>query len=82
MDGLEATRQLRAAGTRAPIIALTANAMSEQREEFLDAGADAVLAKPVEFDALLVSLATFGVRGVKGVAQAAPGTAFAHGGSL
>ena len=63
MDGLEATRQLRAAGVTEPIIALTANAMADQREEFLDAGADALVAKPVEFEGLLATLAAFGVQG-------------------
>jgi CheY-like chemotaxis protein len=61
MDGLEATRRLRAMGVKAPIVALTANAMSEQQEEFLDAGADAVLTKPVEYKALVSMLASFGV---------------------
>ncbi len=63
MDGLEATRRMRDAGVTAPLIALTANAMAEAREEFLDAGADAVLAKPIEFNVLLVTLASFGVEG-------------------
>ncbi len=63
MDGLTATRQLRASGVTAPIIALTANAMADQREEFLDAGADAVVSKPVEFEALLATLGAFGVQG-------------------
>jgi CheY-like chemotaxis protein len=63
MDGLEATRLLRADSVTAPIIAVTANAMADQREEFLSAGADVVVSKPVEFDALLATLAAFGVHG-------------------
>ena len=63
MDGLEATRMLRADGVTAPIIALSANAMTEQQEEFTSAGADAVLAKPVEFDVLLRVLASMGIKG-------------------
>jgi Response regulators consisting of a CheY-like receiver domain and a winged-helix DNA-binding domain len=50
MDGLEATRQVKAApGTRAiPIIALTANALVEDREKALAAGCDDFDTKPVE----------------------------------
>jgi two-component system, cell cycle response regulator DivK len=55
MDGLEATRQVKAApGTRAiPIIALTANALVEDREKALAAGCDDFDTKPVELPRLL-----------------------------
>ncbi|MEM1409797.1 MAG: ATP-binding protein, partial [Pseudomonadota bacterium] len=62
MDGLEATRRIRAGeagddARRIPIIALTANAMREHVEESLGAGADAHLAKPVSRSALIYTLA-------------------------
>jgi CheY-like chemotaxis protein len=55
MDGLEATRQVKAApGTRAiPIIALTANALVEDREKALAAGCDDFGTQPVELPRLL-----------------------------
>jgi PAS domain S-box-containing protein len=54
MDGLEATRAIRAAETdgRLPIIALTASAMAEDREQALASGMDDFLSKPLLPDAL------------------------------
>ncbi|MDM8537926.1 ATP-binding protein [Desulfobacterales bacterium HSG17] len=56
MDGLEAVKQIRELETGSqnhiPIIALTASVMKEERETCLDAGMDAVVGKPVNFDDL------------------------------
>ncbi len=48
MDGLEATRQIRAAHNSVPIIALTANDTEEDREACMQAGMDEFLAKPID----------------------------------
>ena len=53
MDGLDATRAIRAAEAlngrpRTPIVALTANAMSHQVDEYFEAGVDAYVPKPID----------------------------------
>jgi two-component system, cell cycle response regulator DivK len=55
IDGWEATRQLKASpATRAvPVIALTAHAMSSDRDKALAAGCDDFDTKPIELDRLL-----------------------------
>jgi len=57
MDGLEACRRIRALpGGKLPIVALTANALAEERERCLAEGMDGYLSKPLEPEALYAEL--------------------------
>ncbi len=61
LDGIEATQRIRSFENRekrerTPIIALTANAMVGDREQFLFAGMDSYLAKPVKTKQLLEAI--------------------------
>jgi len=58
MDGYTATRLLREKGYAKPIIALSANAMKGFEQQYLDAGCNGHITKPVDIDALLERLAT------------------------
>jgi PAS domain S-box-containing protein len=59
LDGLQATRQIRALPhpkSRIPIIALTAHALTGAREEYISAGMDDYISKPVDAAILLGKL--------------------------
>jgi len=74
MDGVEATRRIRASRTHSqstPIIALTAYAMTGDRETFLDEGMDDYVAKPVELGAILEVLKRNAGSGPSGTSRSA-----------
>ncbi len=56
MDGFEAAAEIRAleqkSGTRIPIIAITACALKEEQQKFIDAGMDDYISKPIESETL------------------------------
>jgi hypothetical protein len=76
MDGIEATRVIRArempGGFRMPIVALTAHAMSGDRDYCLDAGMDDYLTKPIQVADLHRVLASVGMDGWPGRAAGHP----------
>ena len=56
MNGLEATRQIRQAALPVRIVAMTANAMEEDRAECFAAGMDDYLSKPIHIETLMAAL--------------------------
>lgn len=92
MDGLEATRRIRAQeqGQQTPIVAMTANAMQGDRERCLQAGMNDYISKPIEIAELQRVVSLFGrarapaqpvdVDGFASPRQAAPGTRSADSG--
>lgn len=75
MDGIEATRIIRSLAEPAcnvPIIAMTAHAISEDRQKFLAAGMDACLTKPIRRPQLHAALAAAAADKEAGRAEYAP----------
>jgi PAS domain S-box-containing protein len=72
MDGLEATRRIRAMSEpmgHAPIIAMTANALSHQQDAYITAGMNGAVAKPLSPSSLVSEIAA--VLGAKAGSAAA-----------
>ena len=82
LDGFAATRTLRqreaASGRHLPVIALTANAMTGDRERCKEAGMDEYLAKPYSGEELLALLVHWLPAERRKSAAPAPATANAH----
>ncbi|MBF0243560.1 MAG: response regulator, partial [Desulfamplus sp.] len=53
MDGIEATKSIREKGFDIPIIAMTANVTTEDREKCIASGMNGYLSKPFDPDKLL-----------------------------
>ena len=74
LDGLEATRRIRASDTSTPILALTATAMRGDRERCSHAGMNAHVEKPITLPEMRRALAPFlGPRPARDTVSASPG---------
>jgi CheY-like chemotaxis protein len=56
VDGYEAVRRLRSSGFTAPVVAVTAYAMTRDRDECLALGCDDHFSKPIEWDRFFLKL--------------------------
>ena len=59
MDGMEATRRMRAQGLALPIIGVSASVMPQDKRAALASGMDHTLAKPVDRSLLELTLADY-----------------------
>ena len=59
MDGYAATHELRTRGYAGPIVALTANAMEQDRERCVEVGCDQFLSKPIQLDSFRKTVVHF-----------------------
>ena len=74
IDGMEAARRIRALGgsvAATPIVALTANVLSHQRQAYLEAGMDGVVGKPISPGVLLAEISRLARRAEDQTAEAA-----------
>lgn len=62
LSGLETVKRLRAAGTKVPIIAVTAYAMVGDRERCMEAGCDSYMSKPLPVAELVEVIRKFEMR--------------------
>jgi PAS domain S-box-containing protein len=56
IDGIKACKVIKKIMPNVPIIALTANVMSDDIEKYLDAGFNGIVGKPIELDVLLKAI--------------------------
>jgi signal transduction histidine kinase/DNA-binding response OmpR family regulator len=74
LDGYGATKRLRSAGYRLPIVALTANAMAQDRQRSLEAGCDDFCSKPIDKHGFLALLDRWIRRSRRGAGSQAGGS--------
>ncbi|WP_198342655.1 response regulator, partial [Burkholderia ubonensis] len=80
MDGFEATRtqrrrEVETGRRRTPVVALTANAMSEDRDRCFDAGMDDYVAKPFSRETLLAALSRWALHSAAAISTPQDGDA-------